>query len=84
MIRKTAILLILAIICNGILLFLYWIHHMFVSGLNPFLGAAVSLFFLLLAIPVAIFALKRLVRYAKGKPGVSPATLFLLGSSGSL
>jgi heme/copper-type cytochrome/quinol oxidase subunit 1 len=75
-----AILLVLAILCNVLLLSLYWIDHMFVSGLNPFLGAVLSLFFLLLAIPVAIFALKRLVRYAKGKPGVSPATLFLLGS----
>jgi cytochrome c oxidase subunit 1 len=39
-----------------------------------------SLLFVLMAIPAAIFALKRLARYRKGKPIVSPATLFLLGS----
>ena len=45
---------------------------------TPILKKIVTL--LLLAIPVAIFGLKRLVRYTKGKPRVSPATLFLLGS----
>ncbi|HZI54636.1 MAG TPA: cbb3-type cytochrome c oxidase subunit I, partial [Chitinophagaceae bacterium] len=38
----------------AILAFLVWAHHMFVSGLNPFLGSFFVLLTLLIAIPSAI------------------------------
>jgi cytochrome c oxidase subunit 1 len=38
----------------AILSFLVWAHHMFVSGMNPFLGSVFVLLTLLIAIPSAI------------------------------
>src|SRR5260221_4491488 len=37
-----------------ILAFMVWAHHMFVSGLNPFLGSVFVLLTLLIAVPSAI------------------------------
>ena len=37
-----------------ILAFLVWAHHMFVTGLNPFLGSVFVLLTLLIAVPSAI------------------------------
>jgi len=34
--------------------FLVWAHHMFVSGLNPFVGSVFVLLTLLIAIPSAV------------------------------
>ncbi|MFX6118871.1 cbb3-type cytochrome c oxidase subunit I, partial [Acinetobacter baumannii] len=38
----------------AILAFLVWAHHMFVTGLNPFLGSIFVLLTLLIAVPSAI------------------------------
>jgi cytochrome c oxidase subunit 1 len=63
----------------GILSFLVWAHHMFVSGLNPFLGSFFVLFTLLIAVPSAIKVFNWLTTLWKGNIHFTPAMLFAIG-----
>ena len=62
-----------------ILAFLVWAHHMFVSGLNPFLGSVFVLLTLLIAIPSAIKVFNWLTTIWKGNIRFTPGMLFSLG-----
>ena len=62
-----------------ILAFLVWAHHMFVTGLNPFLGAFFVLLTLLIAVPSAIKVFNWLTTIWKGSIRFTPAMLFALG-----
>ncbi|MCW3462649.1 cytochrome c oxidase subunit I [Chitinophaga nivalis] len=62
-----------------ILAFLVWAHHMFVTGLNPFLGAFFVLLTLLIAVPSAIKVFNWLTTIWKGNINFSPAALFSIG-----
>jgi cytochrome c oxidase subunit I len=62
-----------------ILAFLVWAHHMFVTGLNPFLGAFFVLLTLLIAVPSAIKVFNWLTTIWKGSLRFTPAMLFALG-----
>jgi cytochrome c oxidase subunit 1 len=79
MVKKTAILLMLAISFNALLLAIVWAHRLFVTGLNPFLALLGLLLFLLIATPLMVLAIKWLIKSYKGNLMVSPATIFLLG-----
>ena len=59
--------------------FLVWAHHMFVSGLNPFLGSFFVLFTLLIAVPSAIKVFNWLTTLWKGNIHFTPAMLFAIG-----
>jgi cytochrome c oxidase subunit 1 len=63
----------------AILAFLVWAHHMFVSGLNPFLGSVFVLLTLLIAIPSAIKVFNWLTTIWKGNIRFTPGMLFSLG-----
>lgn len=63
----------------AILAFLVWAHHMFVTGLNPFLGAFFVLLTLLIAVPSAIKVFNWLTTIWKGNIRFTPATLFSIG-----
>jgi cytochrome c oxidase subunit 1 len=63
----------------AILAFLVWAHHMFVTGLNPFLGAFFVLLTLLIAVPSAIKVFNWLTTIWKGNIRFSPGMLFALG-----
>jgi cytochrome c oxidase subunit I len=63
----------------SILAFLVWAHHMFVTGLNPFLGAFFVLLTLLIAVPSAIKVFNWLTTLWKGNIRFTPAMLFALG-----
>ena len=63
----------------SILAFLVWAHHMFVTGLNPFLGAFFVLLTLLIAVPSAIKVFNWLTTIWKGSLRFTPAMLFALG-----
>lgn len=63
----------------AILSFLVWAHHMFVSGLNPFLGSFFVLFTLLIAVPSAIKVFNWLTTLWKGNIHFTPAMLFAIG-----
>ncbi|SDF16536.1 cytochrome c oxidase subunit I [Chitinophaga filiformis] len=62
-----------------ILAFLVWAHHMFVTGLNPFLGAFFVLLTLLIAVPSAIKVFNWLTTIWKGNLRFTPGMLFAIG-----
>lgn len=63
----------------AILAFLVWAHHMFVSGLNPFLGSVFVLLTLLIAIPSAIKVFNWLTTLWRGNIRFTPGMLFSIG-----
>lgn len=62
-----------------ILALLVWAHHMFVSGMNPFLGAFFVLLTLLIAIPSAIKVFNWLTTLWRGNLHFTPAMLYAIG-----
>src|SRR5690606_37504050 len=62
-----------------VLAFLVWAHHMFVSGLNPFLGSVFVLLTLLIAVPSAIKLFNRLHTLWRGNLRFTPGMLFSIG-----
>jgi cytochrome c oxidase subunit I len=63
----------------AILAFLVWAHHMFVTGLNPFLGSVFVLLTLLIAVPSAIKVFNWLTTLWRGSVRLFPSTLFAIG-----
>ena len=63
----------------AILAFLVWAHHMFVTGLNPFLGSVFVLLTLLIAVPSAIKVFNWITTIWRGNIKFTPAMLFAIG-----
>ncbi len=63
----------------AILAFLVWAHHMFVTGLNPFLGSIFVLLTLLIAVPSAIKVFNWITTLWRGNIRFTPAMLFAIG-----
>ncbi len=63
----------------AILSFIVWAHHMFVSGMNPFLGTVFMLFTLVIAVPSAIKAFNYITTLWKGNIQFTPPMLFAIG-----
>ncbi|RYY47754.1 MAG: cytochrome c oxidase subunit I [Chitinophagaceae bacterium] len=62
-----------------VLAFLVWAHHMFVTGLNPFLGAVFVLLTLLIAVPSAIKVFNWLTTLWRGNIRFTPGMMFAIG-----
>ena len=62
-----------------ILAFLVWAHHMFVTGLNPFLGSVFVILTLLIAVPSAIKVFNWLTTLWRGNIRFSPGMMFAIG-----
>jgi cytochrome c oxidase subunit 1 len=62
-----------------VLSFIVWAHHMFVTGLNPFLGSIFVIFTLLIAIPSAIKVFNWIVTIYRGNIRYTPAMMFAMG-----
>ena len=62
-----------------ILAFLVWAHHMFVTGLNPFLGSVFVLLTLLIAVPSAIKVFNWLTTIWKANIRFTPGMMFAIG-----
>ncbi|GGE04672.1 cytochrome c oxidase subunit I [Psychroflexus salis] len=56
-----------------------WGHHMFVSGMNPFLGSVFTFTTLLIAIPSAVKAFNYITTLWKGNLQMNPGMLFSIG-----
>jgi len=59
--------------------FTVWAHHMFVSGLNPFLGSVFVLMTLLIAVPSAIKVFNWLTTLWRANIRFTPGMLFCIG-----
>jgi len=59
--------------------FVVWAHHMFVSGLNPFLGGVFMLLTLIIAVPSAVKAFNYITTLWRGNIVFTPAMLFSIG-----
>jgi len=62
-----------------VLSFIVWAHHMFVSGLNPFLGSIFMFLTLIIAIPSAVKVFNYLTTLWKGNLIFTPGMLFSIG-----
>ena len=71
--------MIISILAIGFLSFIVWGHHMFMTGMNPFLGTVFTFTTLLIAIPSAIKVFNYLTTIWKGNIIYSPAMMFALG-----
>lgn len=63
----------------GFLSFIVWAHHMFVTGMNPFLGSVFVFTTLLIAIPSAVKVFNYLTTLWRGSIVYTPAMLFSVG-----
>ncbi len=63
----------------GFLSFIVWAHHMFVTGMNPFLGSIFMLLTLIIAIPSAIKVFNYIATLWRGNIVFTPAMLFSIG-----
>ncbi|MEO8086144.1 MAG: cbb3-type cytochrome c oxidase subunit I, partial [Bacteroidota bacterium] len=59
--------------------FIVWGHHMFITGMNPFLGSVFVFTTLLVAIPSAVKVFNYLATLWKANIVLSPAMLFAMG-----
>jgi cytochrome c oxidase subunit 1 len=71
--------MILSIMAIAFLSFIVWGHHMFITGMNPFLGSVFVFTTLLIAIPSAIKVFNYLTTLWKGSLILTPAMLFAIG-----
>lgn len=62
-----------------ILSFVVWAHHMFVSGMNPFLGSIFMILTLIIAVPSAVKVFNYLATLWRGNIVFTPAMLFAIG-----
>jgi cytochrome c oxidase subunit I len=68
-----------SILAIGFLSFIVWGHHMFVTGMNPFLGSVFVFTTLLIAIPSAVKVFNYITTLWKGSLVLTPAMLFAIG-----
>jgi cytochrome c oxidase subunit 1 len=68
-----------SILAIGFLSFIVWGHHMFVTGMNPFLGSVFVFTTLLIAIPSAVKVFNYITTLWRGSLVLTPAMLFAIG-----
>ncbi len=68
-----------SILAIAFLSFIVWAHHMFVTGMNPFLGSVFVFTTLLIAIPSAVKVFNYITTLWKGSINFTPAMLFTIG-----
>lgn len=59
--------------------FIVWAHHMFMSGMNPFLGSIFMFLTLIIAVPSAVKAFNYITTLWRGNLVFTPAMLFSIG-----
>ncbi len=71
--------MVASILAIAFLSTIVWGHHMFVTGMNPFLGSVFTFTTLLIAIPSAVKAFNYITTLWKGNLQLNPAMLFSIG-----
>tara|TARA_Y100001958_G_C21233181_1_gene559165 strand:+ start:98 stop:1930 length:1833 start_codon:yes stop_codon:yes gene_type:complete len=71
--------MVYSILAIGGLSFVVWAHHMFISGMNPFLGSVFTVLTLIIAVPSAIKAFNYIATLWRGNIIFTPAMLFSIG-----
>ncbi|MFT6798457.1 MAG: cytochrome c oxidase subunit 1 [Nonlabens sp.] len=71
--------MIASILAIAFLSTIVWGHHMFISGMNPFLGSVFTFTTLLIAIPSAVKAFNYITTLWKGNLQMNPGMLFSIG-----
>lgn len=68
-----------SILAIGFLSFIVWGHHMFITGMNPFIGSVFVFTTLLIAIPSAVKVFNYITTLWKGSIVMTPAMMFAIG-----
>jgi cytochrome c oxidase subunit I len=68
-----------SIMAITLLSFIVWAHHMFVTGMNPFLGSIFMFLTLIIAIPSAVKAFNYITTLWRGNLVFTPGMLFSIG-----
>jgi cytochrome c oxidase subunit I len=71
--------MIISLMGISILSFIVWGHHMFITGMNPFLGSVFMILTLIIAVPSAVKAFNYLATLWRGNLRFTPAMLFSIG-----
>ena len=71
--------MIISLLGISFLSFIVWGHHMFITGMNPFLGSVFMILTLIIAVPSAVKAFNYLTTLWKGNLRFTPAMLFSIG-----
>lgn len=71
--------MIISLIGITVLAFLVWAHHMFVTGMSPFLGSIFVLLTLLIAVPSAVKVFNWLTTIWRGRIKFTVPMMFALG-----
>jgi cytochrome c oxidase subunit 1 len=71
--------MVVSLISISLLAFLVWAHHMFVTGMSPFLGSIFVLLTLLIAVPSAVKVFNWLTTIWKGNLRFNPPMMFAIG-----
>jgi cytochrome c oxidase subunit 1 len=73
-------MIVYSTIAAGILSFIVWAHHMFMSGLDPRLGMPFSITTILISVPFAIIVFAMIATLWRGSLTFPPPMLFALGT----
>lgn len=63
----------------SVLSFVVWAHHMFVTGMNPFLGSVFMFLTLIIAVPSAVKVFNWLATFWRGNIRFTTAMMFAIG-----
>ncbi|WP_020569421.1 cytochrome c oxidase subunit I [Neolewinella persica] len=71
--------MVFSILAIGFLSFIVWAHHMFMSGVNPFIANFFVVFTLIIAVPSAVKVFNWIATLYGGSVRFNPASLFGIG-----